>query len=219
MARVLTGCGVEIDQPLPWIAAWFERYQLADGGYNCDETAYLVAEECPSSMVGTIAPLEAMTQRPHSATCDRAAALVLGRALVHGSPTRHNAAERDAASRWGELCFPRFYFYDVLRGLAAVVAWALAHRRPLPLVAVAPTVAALAARFPDGVVGVERVAFADKSTWTFEAPEGWVRRAATRWPLLDLVSQPGAPSPALTRQWRTTRRGLLALLEGEQLIV
>ncbi|MDQ3370194.1 MAG: hypothetical protein M3680_32660 [Myxococcota bacterium] len=36
------------------------RYQLADGGSSCDSDAYLQRDECPSSMVGTIAPLAAI---------------------------------------------------------------------------------------------------------------------------------------------------------------
>ncbi|MBK9032290.1 MAG: hypothetical protein IPL61_13420 [Myxococcales bacterium] len=217
MDRVLTACGVDVEAALPWTAAWYPRYQLADGGYTCDERAYLVADECPSSMVGTIAPLEAMTRRAASAACDRAAAMVLGRALVHGSATRHNAEERVAAERWGALCFPRFYFYDTLRGLAAVVAWATAHGRALPLAAVAPTVAALAARSPDGTLRVERRAFEGKTGWTCDPAGAWVRRPTTTWPLLEAVSELGAVSPALTRQWQATRRGLLALIERDQL--
>ena len=99
--RVLTRCAIDVPAALPWIAAWYPRYQLADGGYNCDEAAYLVTDECPSSMVGTVAPLEAMTARAASAVADRAAAMVLGRALVRGSATRHNAEERVAAASWG----------------------------------------------------------------------------------------------------------------------
>ena len=52
--QVLAACGVDVDAELPWIAPWFERYQMSDGGLNCDETAYLVDDECPSSMVGTV---------------------------------------------------------------------------------------------------------------------------------------------------------------------
>ena len=210
--RVLVGCGVDVERALPWIAAWYPRYQLADGGYNCDELAYRVTDECPSSMVGTIAPLEAMTRRASSPVCDRAAAMVLGRALVRGSATRHNAEERVAAERWGELCFPRFYFYDTLRGLAAVVAWATAHGRTLPLAAVAPTVTALATRSPDGTLRVERRAIAGKAGWSCDATGAWVRQPTTTWPLLEAVSQPGAVSPALTRQWQATRQGLLAFV-------
>ena len=49
--QVLSACGVDVDGELP-IRPWFERYQMRDGGLNCDESAYLVADECPSSMVG-----------------------------------------------------------------------------------------------------------------------------------------------------------------------
>ncbi len=217
MDRVLTRRGVDVPAALPWIAAWYPRYQLADGGFNCDEAAYLVTDECPSSMVGTVAPLEAMTQRPASTTADRTAAMVLGRALVHGSATRHNAEERAAAASWGALCFPRFYFYDTLRGLAAVVAWATAHGRALPLAAVAPTVAALAARSADGALRVERSAVAGKQGWAPDVAGGWSRQPATSWPLLDAVSEPGTVSPALTRQWQAARRGLQALLDRDLL--
>jgi hypothetical protein len=58
--QVLAACGVDVDAALPWIKPWFLRYQMADGGLNCDEAAYLVDHECPSSMVGTVAPFEAM---------------------------------------------------------------------------------------------------------------------------------------------------------------
>lgn len=215
--RVLTRCAIDVPAALPWIAAWYPRYQLADGGYNCDEAAYLVTDECPSSMVGTVAPLEAMTARAASAVADRAAAMVLGRALVRGSATRHNAEERVAAASWGALCFPRFYFYDALRGLAAVVAWAAAHGHALPLAAVASAIAALAARAPDGVLRVERSAVVGKQGWAPDAAGAWSRQPTTTWPLLDLVSQPGAVSPGLTRQWQATRRDLATLLARDQL--
>ena len=40
MYQVLFACGVDIDGRAPWIRAWFLRYQLPDGGLNCDEKAY-----------------------------------------------------------------------------------------------------------------------------------------------------------------------------------
>lgn len=65
--QVLAKRGVDVDQELPWIRPWFLRYQMADGGLNCDNEAYLVKDEVPSSMVGTIAAFEAVllyTPRP-----------------------------------------------------------------------------------------------------------------------------------------------------------
>ena len=218
MDRVLTRRGVDVAQALPWTTPWYVRYQLADGGYNCDESAYLVEGECPSSMVGTVAPLEGLTGRAPSAPAARAAAMLLGRALTAGSSTRHNAEERVAAAQWGALTFPRFYFYDVLRGLSAVVAWATAHDGVLPLTAIAPTAAALAQRAPDGVLRVERQAFADKTTWASDDAGVWSRQPARTWALLDAVSRLGAPSPALTRQWTATRRALVALVDAGRVI-
>lgn len=214
---MLAACGVDVDRALPWVAPWFTRYQMADGGYNCDERAYLVVDECPSSMVGTIAPFEALIRRGPSAACDRAAAFLVERELRLGSPTHHNAEERIAATHWTEPCFPRFYFYDVLRGAAALVRWASVHGRTLPRRALAPVVEHLVAGFPDGVVRVGRVAFAGKLTHAPDAEGRWSRRPATVPPLLAAVSPVGAASPALTRQWATTRRELIALIDGGQI--
>src|SRR5262245_27332308 len=49
--QVLTAWGVDVDKELPWIRPWFLRYQMADGGLNCKNDAYLVKDETPSSMV------------------------------------------------------------------------------------------------------------------------------------------------------------------------
>jgi hypothetical protein len=59
--QMLSVCGVDVEAALPWVASWFVRYQMGDGGLNCDNDAYLVKDECPSSMVGTVAPFEAMS--------------------------------------------------------------------------------------------------------------------------------------------------------------
>ena len=64
--QILNAAGVDMDSELPWARSWFLRHQMPDGGLNCDEDAYR-AEPPASSMVGTIAPLEAIlfcTSRP-----------------------------------------------------------------------------------------------------------------------------------------------------------
>jgi hypothetical protein len=92
--QVLAAWGLDVDVELPWIRPWFLRYQMADGGLNCDGDAYLVQDECPSSMVGTIAAFEAVllyTRRPWTeaemAFLDRGARFLLGRKLMLGSDT------------------------------------------------------------------------------------------------------------------------------------
>jgi hypothetical protein len=212
--QVLSACAVDVDGAVPWAAPWFVRYQMADGGLNCDSDAYLVKGECPSSMVGTLAPLEAMLLGElvgeRAAFVDRAAAFLIERRLMLGSPTRHNAAERLREPGWRQPCFPRFYFYDVLRGLSALTRWAERREQPIPLAAIEAVVEHLLSSFPDGVVrlgrsaqeGIRTVAFAGgEKTWP----------AASRFALLEATSAIGSASPALTRQWTETRRRLLAL--------
>lgn len=228
MLPVLAECGIDVDRALPWVKPWFVRYQMADGGLNCDSRAYLVTGECPSSMVGTIAPFEAMLlgrgrggsgpdrSTEQRAFLDRAARFLVERALVRGSPTVHNAAERGSAPDWRRPCLPRFYFYDVLRGLAALLRWAEATGEALPRRAVDEAVRDLLARFPDGVVRVERRAHAGKQTIIPSRPGR--REPASSFPLLEAAGAPGEPSAALTRQWSEARRALLRLADARRLV-
>jgi len=219
MTAVLSACGVDVDRELPWVRGWFGRYQMADGGLNCDPDAYLATDEVPSSMVGAVPALEAMlalTQKnPREedlAVLDRAAAFLVARRLVRGSESVQNASERDAARSWPKLAFPRLYFYDVLRGLSALVAWASFRRRSIPWGAISDVVGGLVARFPQGIVEIERRAFEGTGT-RLRSPSGeWTSgHPAPLFPLLVASSRIGAPSPFLTEEWRATREGLLAL--------
>ena len=215
MHQVLSACGVDVARELPWIEPWFARYQMPDGGLSCDAEAYLVEGECPSSMVGTIAPFEAMLERPDARPfVDAAARFLVERQLVRGSASAHNAVEREVAPSWLLPAFPRFYFYDVLRGLAALVRWADTTASPLPHDAIAVAVAEVIARAPDGVVRVQRRAFDGRQTLAPAADGTWQRQPATSFPLLDATSVIGARSPSLTAQWTQTRRALLRLLDA-----
>jgi hypothetical protein len=211
MVPILAACGVPVDRALPWVKPWFARYQMTDGGLNCDETAYRVTSGCASSMVATVPALEAMLAlgADDRGFVDRAARCVLDRGLERGSSSVHNAEEREAAPAWHQLAFPRFYFYDVLRGLSAVTAWAEVTAQPLAAHAIAPVVSSLCARFPDGIVRVERHAHAGRQTYLPTADRSPSPRApATSFALLDAVSAIGAPSEALTREWAVARARL-----------
>jgi hypothetical protein len=219
---VLIACGVDVDASLPWVRDWFVRYQMADGGLNCDGDAYLVSDEIPSSMVATVPPIEAVIELSRlraraedEAFMERAAGFLIERALTRGSASVQNAEERTSAAAWGELTFPRFYFYDVLRGLAALVAWAHGRRRSIPWSAVGPVVEGLLARFPDGKVTVQRRAFGGHMTRLPAADGSYTRREpASEFPLLASSSRIGEASPALSRQWHATARRVHELAEA-----
>lgn len=225
LSRVLSACGVDVDRALPWIEPWFLRYQMADGGLNCDGDAYLQQDECPSSMVGTVAPFEALLvggpdrwSPARRAFLERGAAFLVERRLMLGSTTRHNAVERAKQASWLEPCWPRFYFYDVLRGLSALVRWSELGARAIPVEAVAPVVQHLVARFPDGVVRLGRDATAGVTTVVRAADGTKAREPASRFPLLDATSATGQPSAAATQAWTAARQGLLRLHEGGLLV-
>jgi hypothetical protein len=225
MSQALAACGVDIAVALPWIKPWFVRYQMADGGLNCHGNAYLVEGECPSSMVGTIAPFEAMLAGPWTPEqrgfLERAAGCLIARQLMRGSTTVHNAEEREAQARWLAPCFPRLYAYDVLRGLAALVRWAERSGSAIPQRAIAGVVAHLVAEFPDGVIRRQRLGTESCRTTRRRTADGtWVRDdQITRFPLLDAASTPGGPSAALTRQWVATRHQLIDLIDRGRVIV
>jgi hypothetical protein len=220
MFQVLAAAGHDVSRALPWIAPWFARYQMADGGLSCDDAAYRVTGECPSSMVGTVAPFEAMLLgRPdawtaeHAAFVERAAGFLIERRLMLGSHTAHNTEERDREPAWRAPCFPRFYFYDVLRGLDALARWAELTGCAVPLRAIAGAVDHLVATCGDGVVRRARLSYAGVGTW-MASSAGWVRvESAFGFPLLDATSAVGEPCPYLTRQWTTARRAVLRLID------
>lgn len=201
--QMLMARGVDVDGRMPWMRDWFLRYQMADGGLNCDPDAYRVQGECPSSMVATIAPFESVllyTHRPWTAQeihfLDRAAEFLQTRQLWQGSPTTQNAEERGQAKAWMNLSFPRFYLYDVLRGLHALLVWA--DKRQVQLKR--ETFAKVLDHLEAGVV-IGRQAHAGVGTRVPLGEGKFGREQESVFPLLQAVSQNG-PSPQLQAQWR-----------------
>ncbi|MEO8703790.1 MAG: hypothetical protein ABI867_27315 [Kofleriaceae bacterium] len=212
LIQILAACGVDSYREMPWATPWFPRYQMADGGLNCDSDAYLVEGETPSSMVGTVPALEAVLLGPwtpeYLAFADRAAAFLIERRVMLGSQSTHNAEERTREPVWKQLCFPRLYLYDVLRGLAALVRYAEVREQVIPRAAIEPVIEYLLAEFPDGVVRAGRRSFEGIPT---RAPGVEGRQPASVFALLEATSTVGEASPWLTRQWAGVRTSVLQL--------
>lgn len=210
--RTLYACGVDVDTELPWIKPWFHKYQMADGGFNCDEGAYLVKDETPSSMVGSIAVLESLLGIPKAKwsvddehTAAKLASFLMKRQLIHGSETAYNADERKSASEWIDLCFPRFYLYDILRGLSALLHWAEVTGTVLPTESTSAAIENLCRRFPDDEIKIGRRIFENTFSRVQAADKSWGRGSADHFPLLKTVSAIGSPSPFLKHQWLKTK--------------
>jgi hypothetical protein len=210
--RLLSACGVDVDAELPWIRPWFLKYQLPDGGLNCDEAAY-TRPEPHSSIVSTLPPLEAVLScaalsPEEERFLDRGAEYLLARRLFRSARTGEvigggpaSPAPSDVrrpkkgaiGERWTRLSFPRFYQYDLLRGLTFLAGWAERRGRTLPADAIAEAVAR--------VVPEPRRRVFDDETRTLRGPDWGARQPATTFPLLERAS---AEDAWLRNEWRET---------------
>lgn len=209
--RVLAAWGAPVDQLLPGARAWYVRYQLEDGGLNCDEGAYTRPVR-RSSVVSTLPVLEALLAAPgpltpaEQAALDAGAAYLLERRLFRS--VSRGGAPIDAA--WLQPIFPRFYEYDVLRGARLVTRWALRRGAVLPEAAIAEALAALAAW---AAAGCRPRRWHDQAgTLVQQAGLGWAYvRPATSFALLEAVSDPARANPWLQREWNALQADLAAL--------
>jgi hypothetical protein len=205
--QIFSAAGLDVDHALPWARGWFLKYQMPDGGLNCDEDAYKAGEVNASSFVGTIAPLEAILftrdifTPEEEAFLDRGANGLLKRELRFGSQSNYNAGEKGDEEDWLKLCFPRFYFYDVLRGLRFIVKWSEKRKKPFPAQTTEFVSSYLNSAFPDETVRVGRQCF--------EGVSDRKKPPATFFPLLLEVSRVGEISPFLSAEWSRVRYGCL----------
>lgn len=219
--QILSSHDIDVDRELPWIRPWFFKYQMPDGGLNCDDAAYHHADQ-PSSMVGTIGPLEAVllcTKRPFTKEeqqfLDKGTECILKRGLMRGS----HDEEREDEADWLKPCFPRFYFYDVLRGLSYVLKYAEIRKKLIPLQSIAPALEHLRREFADGKIRTRRLSYEGIGTYAMSAAGEWLRRQhATRFPLLEKVSAVDQVSPYLTASWNEALNRLERLREQKLLI-
>lgn len=197
MYQILHRCWLPVDKAIPGARSWFLRYQLPDGGLNCDEGAY--TRPTPrSSMVSTLPPLEAMLLTPEdSRFLDQGTEYVLKRCLFRS--ISRGGTPIDVA--WLTPCFPRFYFYDALRGLNFVAQSGWLRHKAVPAASIVDAVEAIDRMAQAGGLRPRR-AF-DGAGTRGHGPEGrWTARVdATTFPLLEIAGDASRPSPWLADEW------------------
>ena len=123
MYQILRTIKSDIDTHIPWIRPWFLKYQLPDGGLNCEDEAYRHSKK--SSIASSLPVFEAMMlcaeqselSEEETLFLDQAAKYVIDHHLIY--KTSGEMMDPDFIM----LQFPRFYSYDVLRGLTFLVRW------------------------------------------------------------------------------------------------
>lgn len=209
--QVLHACSVDVDGEVPWMRRWVYRYQLRDGGLNCDESAYSKPFG-KSSIVSTLPPLEAVLRCTQQPVPDDAARFLEdgARYLLKHRLIRRASADGDVIDpAWLQPTFPRFYHYDILRALSFVTEWAEATGTHLSAAALGEARTLLEHESVYGGIRIERRAATQQSP-TLEHHDGMWKFADTSrsFALLDQVSQVGRRSPELTLQAEQTRARL-----------
>ncbi|MFF3922190.1 hypothetical protein [Paenibacillus lactis] len=187
--KILMAYGYDLDGELPWIREWFLKHQLPDGGLNCEPEAYMRSRK--SSIVSTLPPLEAIlwhTDREYTeqeaAFLDEGARYLIEHRLVCSKQTGDVID-----TEWLKPCFPRFFEYDILRGMSFLAEWSRRRNKALPVGLLVEGLERLNSSMTAEGLRIGRQVFDPKGPWSGET-----------FPLLEAVSGLGDVSPYLTRQ-------------------
>jgi hypothetical protein len=132
--RMLTPV-LQPDKPLlGWFSDWSQNYQIADGGYNCDEATYN-CEKPVSSLISTLPMLEAMLLEvklfgvsSHLPILQQGVEYYLARGLTGSSKD----PKTPILAAWDIPTFPRFYEFDGQRVLGFLIDYHLHFGLLLP---------------------------------------------------------------------------------------
>ena len=207
--QVLAAAGVDVDREIPWLRGWFVKYQLPDGGLNCDESVYTRETPC-SSITSTLPCLEAVLRAaPKPLSAEELAFLDRGAEYLmrHRLYLRKSTGEpMDAA--FTEFIFPRYYAYDILRGPSFLVDWAAFRGVEIPGTAVAPALDALKARIALSGFKITRT-FSPQKNNIIPQPDGTVLRGAGAvFPLMEYMMAGDDPFNVVSNEWKRVVKAL-----------
>ncbi|WP_334072591.1 MULTISPECIES: hypothetical protein [Paenibacillus] len=186
---ILKAYGCDLDNELPWIREWLLKYQLPDGGLNCDPDAYVHSHK--SSIISTLPPLEAIlwhTNRDfteqETVFLDEGARYLIEHRLV--------CSKQDGSiinQDWLKPCFPRFFEYDILRGMSFLAEWSRRRNKALPAGLLIEGLERLKPFIGVGSVRIGRQVYDPQGPW-----------GGDTFPLLEALARIGDVSPYLSGQ-------------------
>ncbi|WP_413289222.1 SH3 domain-containing protein [Bdellovibrio sp. HCB337] len=206
MYQVLFNAGADVDQELPWMREWFFRYQLPDGGLNCDEKVY--TNPAPkSSIVTTLACLEAVLFcRKHELTLTEVEFLNKGASyLVKQKLFRKVSTGEVIDEDWLEVRFPRFYEYDFLRGYYFLEKWRQHSGFSIPDDLVDEVEELVSRQMTPQGIHLKRYNLFDKRSYNPTADGQWAWGEASEIPLMKVVSAEGKLCQPLSSKWNEVK--------------
>ncbi len=197
VVQVLSACGINPRERLPWIREWFARYQLADGGWNCNEAAYTRSKP-GSSFLSTATAAEGALVVGCRDEARRGAGYLAARNLA-----RSLSKNKIAVAAWLKPCFPRFYEYDVLRGLRLLARLG----EPVARRNIEEAVLAVDAALSDPACP-PYWSFEGIDSYGLQANGTWAREPVTGFPLLEVARTAEVGGAALRMEWAETAAAL-----------
>lgn len=229
MYQILRSKRPDVDDVLPWIRPWFLKYQLPDGGLNCEDDAYRISMK--SSIASSLPVFEALMMCAEQTGLSEAEDVFLNKAAAYVIDHRlvHKLTGELMDPDFLKLQFPRYYSYDLLRGLHFIARWRK-HRKmggaksadenitsadntdtnsaidSASLEAViAYGIEILQSKLKDGMLCVERSDLIGARTKNIDTLGEWnIVTPASRFQLLDEVGAIGTASIFLTQQFEQT---------------
>jgi hypothetical protein len=213
--QVLFTYGVDVDKELPWMRQWFLKYQLPDGGLNCDEAAY--TKEVPkSSIVSTLSCLESVLFCRNQDLTD-AEKIFLERGANY--LLRHRLFRKITTGEiinqdWLEIRFPRFYDYDFLRGYYFLVKWRQQSGFTIPDELTNEVEVLVAKQMTAQGIQLKRYNLFDKRSYNPNTNESWSWGEASEFDLMKAVSFNGALCEPLTKKWNEIKPKQALVIES-----
>lgn len=206
MYQILFHAGVDVDRELPWMREWFFRYQLPDGGWNCDEAAYLKPSP-KSSLVTTLAILEAILFCSAKNLTEKEISFLNNGAnyLIKQKLFRRVSTGEVIDQSWLEIRFPRFYEYDFLRGFYFLEKWRQQSGFSISDDLVDEVEQLVSTQMTDEGIRLKRYNLFDMRSYNPQEDETWKMGDATEFDLMKAVSFDGAICPALTAKWNEVK--------------
>jgi len=206
MYQILFACGVDVDQELPWMKEWFLRYQLPDGGLNCDEKAY-TKPISKSSIVTTLSCLEAVLfcrnrelNPEEIAFLNKGASYLLKQRLFRKVSTGE-VIDKD----WIEIRFPRFYEYDFLRGFYFLEKWRQTSGFSIPDDLVDEVEELVRNQETKDGIQLKRYNFFDRRSYNPAENGTWSWGEASEMDLMKAISFEGSICEPLTKKWNEVK--------------
>jgi len=203
MVRLLREEDVWLPGGSKWLLEWIERYQMEDGGFNCDEGAY--TRPRPVSSIESTLPMMEMLL-----SLFRLDGLPVFESLARGFEytMAHRLARSSRDGRllnegWLSPVFPRFYKYDILRGLHFIAECRASLGLGADLEGIGEFIDRAESWFKDGSAVEVREHGRDGTI--LPSQEGsWTRGPSVTFPLQRVLSSKPEALKYLAFQWRRT---------------